>query len=109
MATTTRSVIHLPATAQPGEIVPVRVLVQHPMETGYRTSALGEPLLRNIIRSVECRFEGERVFAADLHPAIAANPTLSFFLRATRSGMLSVEWRGDGGFAHTDRARLQVG
>lgn len=103
-----RSVIHLPATARPGEIVSVRVLVQHPMETGYRSSSVGEPLPRNLIRRVECRFEGERVFAADLHPAVAANPTLAFFLLARRSGMLSVEWRGDNGFVHSDSARLQV-
>lgn len=103
-----RSVIHLPATARPGEIVAVRVLVQHAMETGYRTSSVGEPLLRDIIRRVECRFNDEPVFAADLHPAIAANPTLAFFLRATRSGTLSVEWRGDNGFAHTDSAQMQV-
>ena len=105
----TRSVIHLPATARPGEVVAVRVLVQHAMETGYRTSSVGEPLARDIIRRVECRFEGERVFAADLHPAIAANPTLAFFMVATRSGTLSVEWRGDHGFVHANSARIQVG
>lgn len=103
-----RSIIHLQKTAKPGEIVSVRVLVQHPMETGYRTSAVGKALPRDIIRKVECRFEGERVFAADLFPAIAANPSLAFFLRATRSGTLTVEWRGDNGFTQTDRATLQV-
>lgn len=104
----TRSIIHLPPSARAGDVVPVRVLVQHPMETGYRSSALGVPMPRDIIRRVECRFEGALVFAADLHPAIAANPALSFFLRATRSGTLTVDWRGDNGFAQTDRATLQV-
>ncbi len=104
----TRSIIHLASTARIGEIVAVRVLVQHPMETGYRTSAVGEPLPRNIIRRVDCRFEGQPVFGADLHPAIAANPSIAFFMRATRSGTLSVEWRGDNGFVHSDSARLQV-
>lgn len=103
-----RSVIHLPASARAGDIVAVRVLIQHPMESGYRTSSVGEPLPRDIIRRVECRFDGERIFAADLHPAIAANPSLAFFLRATRTGTLSVEWRGDNGFVHTDSASLQV-
>ncbi len=103
-----RSIIHLPKSARAGEIISVRVLVQHPMETGYRSSSLGEPLPRDIIRRVNCRFEGEPVFAADLHPAVAANPSLSFFMRATRSGTLSVEWQGDNGFAHTDSATLQV-
>lgn len=103
-----RSIIHLPKSAHAGDIIAVRVLVQHPMETGYRSSALGEPLARDIIRRVECRFEGEQVFAAELFPAIAANPSLAFFLRATRSGTLTVEWRGDNGFAHTDSASLAL-
>ena len=103
-----RSVIHRPRSARAGEIVAVRVLVQHPMETGFSASSFGERLSRNIIRRVECRFEGESVFAADLHPAIAANPTLGFFLRATKSGVLRVEWRGDNGFVHADTARLEV-
>ncbi len=104
-----RSVIHMPATARPGDIIAVRVLVQHSMETGYRSNSVGEPLARDIIRRVECRFDGETVFAADLFPAIAANPSVAFYLRATRSGSLQVEWRGDAGFSHTDSARLQVG
>lgn len=104
-----RSVIHMQASARPGEIIAVRVLVQHAMETGYRSNSVGEPMPRDIIRRVECRFDGETVFAADLFPAIAANPSLAFFLRATRSGTLQVEWRGDNGFVHTDSARLQVG
>jgi sulfur-oxidizing protein SoxZ len=48
------------------------------------------------------------VFAADLHPAIAANPYLAFPLRATVSGTLAVSWLGDGGFNHTQSVALSV-
>jgi len=71
-----------------GDVVEVRVLLQHPMETGYRPGPDGRTLPRNILRRLEARFEGELVFAADLFPAIAANPYLAFPMRATVSGSL---------------------
>ncbi len=86
----------------------IRLLAQHPMETGYRTSSEGERLPRDLIRRVECRFEGELVFAADLYPAIAANPYIAFPLRATASGTLVVSWTGDRGFALSESARINV-
>jgi sulfur-oxidizing protein SoxZ len=57
---------------------------------------------------MECRLDGELVFAADLHPAIAANPYLAFHLRATASGTLTFSWAGDRGFTHSETRRLTV-
>ncbi len=104
----TRAIIHMQPTASKGEVLAVRVLVQHPMETGYRSGSRGEKLPRNILRRLQCRFDGALVFAAELHPAIAANPTIAFQLRAVQSGTLSVNWAGDNGFDHTETASLTV-
>jgi len=87
-------------------VVEIRALIQHAMETGYRLGADGEKLPRDLLRRVECRFDGELVFAADLHAAISANPYLSFYLRLPRSGTLTVIWQGDGGFAHSETALI---
>jgi sulfur-oxidizing protein SoxZ len=103
-----RALLRLPATARPGELIEARLLLQHPMETGTRPGPDGSVLPRDIVRRVEARFEGEPVFAADLFPAVAANPYLAFWLRATRSGRLSVEITGDNGFAHSEGASLTV-
>lgn len=105
---TIRALIRLPATARPGEVVEVRLLLQHPMETGFRPGADGRAVPRNIVRRVEASFEGERVFAADLFPAIAANPYLAFPLRATKSGTLVVSIEGDNGLAQRESAALTV-
>ena len=48
------------------------------------------------------------VFSAELHPAIAANPYLSFFTVATDSGTLELEWLGENGFRQLERRTLQV-
>ena len=102
------ALLHVPALAQRGQVVEVRAHLQHPMETGYRVDAEGQALPRNLVRRVQAQLDGELVFAAELHPAVAANPFLAFTLRVQRSGTLSVSWQGDGGFAHTETARLTV-
>lgn len=103
-----RTLIQAPASARRGEVVEVRVTIAHPMETGYRPGADGRVLPRDIIRRFSCRYEGELVFSAELHPAIAANPYLSFHVRAESSGTLEFEWQGDNGFAQVERRALQV-
>jgi sulfur-oxidizing protein SoxZ len=104
----TRALLNVPAAARIGEVIEVRATVQHPMETGFRVGGDGQVLARNLVRRVECRFDGEQVFAADLHPAIAANPYLAFALRVTATGLLTVTWQGDGGFSHSASARINV-
>ena len=104
----TRALLNLPKTARRGEVIEVRATVAHPMETGYRADADGRVLPRDIVRRVECRYGGEVVFSAELHPAIAANPYLAFHLVATSSGPLTVSWSGDNGFQHSESAQLEV-
>lgn len=103
-----RTLIQAPPSARKGEVVEVRVTIAHPMETGYRPGADGRVLPRDIIRRFSCRYNGEVVFSADLFPAIAANPYLSFHLLAGESGTLEFEWQGDNGFAQVERRTLQV-
>lgn len=103
-----RALVRVPTLARPGEVMEIRILLQHPMETGYRPGADGQVLPRDIVRRVEARFEGELVFAADLFPAIAANPYIAFPLLATTSGTLVVSFQGDNGFAQSDSAAIRV-
>ena len=103
-----RALITMPATAKRGDVVEIRTLVAHPMETGYRRGDDGRLLPRNIIRRFSCRYDGEVVFAADFYPAVAANPLLVFSTRATVSGSLTFTWEGDNGFSQTETALLTV-
>ena len=110
-----RALITVPPTAKRGEIIELRALIQHPMETGYRRSSEGAMLSRNLIRRFSCRFEAdgangksEDIFSATLHAAIAANPFILFHARATTGGVFVFSWEGDNGFAQTERAILAV-
>jgi sulfur-oxidizing protein SoxZ len=102
------ALINVPKKAKRGEIIEIKTLMSHVMETGYRHTADGEVVPRNIITGFACRYNGVEIFRADLFPAIAANPFITFFTVATESGKFDFEWIGDQGFAETASASIAV-
>jgi sulfur-oxidizing protein SoxZ len=102
------ALINVPPRARRGEVIEIKALVSHPMETGYRRTQLGAPIPRDIIRTFTCAYNGTEVFRADLHPAIAANPFFAFTTVAVESGTLTFRWAGDNGFSMTESARITV-
>lgn len=103
-----RALINCPKTARKGEVIEIKTLISHVMETGYRPGADGRIAPRDILRRFTCRYAGQEVFRADLFPAIAANPFISFTTVATQSGTLSFTWEGDNGFSQTETAAIIV-
>jgi sulfur-oxidizing protein SoxZ len=102
------ALINVPARARRGEIIEVKTLISHPMETGYRRSQLGAAIPRDIIRLFVCTYNGAEVFRAELHPAIAANPFIMFSTVATDSGALAFHWTGDNGFSATESVNITI-
>jgi sulfur-oxidizing protein SoxZ len=84
--------VNIPESAALGEIIEIKLLISHPMETGFRPLADGTLQPRDIITSVRCLYGGETVLEVDLHPAISANPFLAFHLRVDRSDEIVLEW-----------------
>ena len=103
-----RALITMPRSAKRGEIIEIRTLIAHPMESGYRPGEDGRVLPRDLIRRFSCHYDDELVFSAELFPAVAANPLISFCTVATASGMLRFSWEGDNGFAQTERVAISV-
>ena len=102
------ALVNVPARARRGEVVEIKTLVSHVMETGYRRTQLGAVIARDIIRRFVCTYNGVEVFRADFHPAIAANPFIAFSTVATESGTLTFQWTGDKGFSVTETAKIVV-
>jgi sulfur-oxidizing protein SoxZ len=100
--------IQVPPKAARGEVMEIRILVQHPMETGYRYDDRGEPIPRNTIRTLTCRYNGEQILKADLSSGIAANPYLQFFTVAEASGELVIDWVDDDGVKGSERHPVTV-
>ncbi|MEQ1772590.1 MAG: thiosulfate oxidation carrier complex protein SoxZ [Burkholderiales bacterium] len=100
--------IDVPAIARRGEIIDIKTLVAHGMETGFRRTHLGVPIPRDIITTFVCLYNSVEVFRAELHPSISANPFLQFSTVATESGTLEFKWSGDNGFSAMQTARISV-
>jgi sulfur-oxidizing protein SoxZ len=103
-----RALINVPKTAKRGDVIEIKTLISHIMETGYRIGVTGQPIPRDIIDNFVCLYNGEEIFSARLYPAIAANPYLSFFTVATESGTLSFTWTDQHGKAQVQTAEITV-
>jgi sulfur-oxidizing protein SoxZ len=103
-----RALINVPKRATRGEVIELKTLISHPMETGYRPGPNGRILPRDVIDRFTCAYNGEIVFSAELHPALAANPYLVFTLVATESGTITLTWSGDNGFRQTETVPIEV-
>jgi sulfur-oxidizing protein SoxZ len=104
----TRALINVPVKAKRGDIIEIKTLISHPMESGYRVGTNGQMIPRDIIHSFVCTYNGNEIFRAELSSAIAANPFISFFTVATESGSIAFEWTGDNGFAASERADITI-
>jgi sulfur-oxidizing protein SoxZ len=104
----TRALVNVPKTAKRGEIIEIRAMIQHVMETGYREGVNGALIPRNIIKRFVCKYSGEEVFSVDLFPAVSANPYFAFSAVASESGTITFEWTDDKGETQTSSAEIAV-
>lgn len=104
----TRALVNVPKTAKRGEIIEIRAMIQHVMETGYREGVNGVVIPRNIIKRFVCKYAGEEIFSAELFPAIAANPYMAFSAIASESGTITFEWTDDKGEMQSASAEITV-
>ena len=100
--------VQLPQAAKRGEVIEIRIAIQHPMETGFRFDLMGQAVPKNVINSLRVRYNGAEVFRAELGSGIAANPYLQFYTVAEASGEFAFEWVDDAGERGSETATLAV-
>jgi sulfur-oxidizing protein SoxZ len=95
-------------TAAKGDILEIKTMIDHDMESGQRKDSAGKPIPRKIINKFTCTVNGKEVFRADLAPAVSANPALNFFITATESGAVEFKWFDDDGSVYSTSRTLTV-
>jgi sulfur-oxidizing protein SoxZ len=100
--------IKIPDRARVGEIIEVRAIIQHAMETGNRKDAAGQTVPRNIIHSFTARFAGQVFFQGDFGPGVSSNPTMVIPLKVTGPGALELTWVDDQGVSTVETVTLNV-
>lgn len=100
--------IRVPDTAKKGELLEIKTLISHVMETGQRKDAAGNVVPRKIINKLTAAFGDKVFFEADWHPSVSANPFQSFFFKAQESGEFTFTWKDDDGSVYTAKSKLTV-
>jgi sulfur-oxidizing protein SoxZ len=100
--------IKLPDTVKAGDIIEVKTLITHVMETGNRKDKDGKPIPRDIINSFVAKFGEQEVFRAELGSGISANPYISFQMRVPGPGTFEFSWTDDSGLKTVELTPLNV-
>ncbi len=90
--------VKVPKKASPGDVITIKTLISHPMESGQRKDKkTGELIPRKIINKFVATFEGEEVVNVVLDPAVSANPYFQFEMKVPGPGTMRFEWTDDDG------------
>ena len=100
--------VRVPANAKKGELIEIKTLISHEMESGQRKDSAGKTIPRRIINKFTASFNGKVVFEADWYTAVSANPYQSFFYKAAESGEFKFVWKDDNGSEYTAASKLNV-
>jgi sulfur-oxidizing protein SoxZ len=101
--------VKVPRSADAGEVVTIKTLISHPMESGQRKDREGNVIPRQIINRFSVTFNGEPVFSTDLEPAVSANPYFEFQMKVPGEGTVKFEWVDDDGSVYTEEKKIKVG
>jgi sulfur-oxidizing protein SoxZ len=101
--------IKLPKEAKKGEVIEIKTLIAHVMETGLRKDPDGKIIPRKIINKFTAEFNGKPVFSVDIEPAVAANPYMQFTAKVEESGTFKFTWTDDDGTVTTAEEKITVG
>ena len=100
--------LKLPKEAAKGEIIQIKTLVSHVMESGQRKDRDGNTIPRKIINKFACEFNGKPVFSCALEPAISANPYIQFDARIDEAGTFKFAWTDDDGSVITAEEKIAL-
>ncbi len=100
--------VKVPKTAAKDEVITIKTLISHKMESGQRKDKKGDVIPRKIINKFSAEFNGTPVFEVDLMPAISANPYFEFTMRVPESGKLTFTWVDDDGATYTAEKSIEV-
>jgi len=107
MATKPR--VKVPKSAKVGDVIEIKTLISHKMETGNRKNKkTGEKIPRLIINSFVAKFNGKQVFQSKMHPSISANPYIAFYLKVPGAGEFEFTWTDDSGKSWSAKKKLAV-
>lgn len=105
---TRRPRLKLPSTAAVGDVIEIRTLLEHPMETGLRKTPDGRQIERDILASFKVEANGSPLLNVDFRNATSANPYLVFHARISGPTDFRFVWTHEDGRSIDAVARVEV-
>ena len=100
--------VRVPREASAGEVIAIKTLINHTMESGQRRNDAGEVIPRQIINRFTCEFNGEMVIDVAMEPAISTNPFFEFEATVPESGTFVFTWYDDDGDIYVEEKEITV-
>ena len=100
--------VRVPKSATKDEVITIKTLISHNMESGQRKGKDGKLVPREIINKFTCEFNGQPVFSCDIDPAISSNPYFEFNARVPESGTFKFTWVDDNGSVYSTEQAIEV-
>jgi len=109
MASDAKPRVKVPKTAAAGEVITIKTLISHKMESGQRKDSDGNAIPRSIINRFTCDFNGQSVIDVTLEAAISTNPYLQFDATVPEAGEFAFKWYDDDGSVYEDSKSIAIG
>ncbi|OWU83446.1 sulfur oxidation protein [Oceanicola sp. 22II-s10i] len=109
MANDAKPRVKVPKSASAGEVITIKSLINHQMESGQRKGSDGNLIPRSIINRFTCDFNGQNVVDVKMEPAISTNPYFEFDAKVDASGEFKFTWYDDDGSVYEDVKPITVG
>lgn len=100
--------VRVPRSAAAGEVITIKTLISHIMESGQRKDSEGNVIPRSIINTFSCDFNGQNVFSVNLESAVSANPYFEFDAVVPEAGEFTFTWNDDDGSVYTDTKAIEI-
>lgn len=101
--------VKVPKSAKAGEIIEIKTLISHKMETGLRKDKkTGKPIPRDIINEFVAKYNGKEVFRTKMHPSVSANPYIAFYVKVDKPGDIEFTWKDDNGKTWSAKKSIKV-
>ncbi|MDW4550670.1 thiosulfate oxidation carrier complex protein SoxZ [Defluviimonas sp. D31] len=108
MAKDVKPRVKVPSSAAAGDVVTIKTLISHPMESGQRKDKDGSLIPRSIINRFTCDFNGQNVIDVTLEPAISTNPYFEFDAKVDATGEFKFTWYDDDGSVYEETKAIEV-
>lgn len=101
--------VKVPKSAEAGEVITIKTLISHQMESGQRKDSDGNVIPRSIINRFTCDFNGENVIDVTIEPAVSTNPYFEFEAKVPEAGEFKFTWYDDDGSVYEESKSIAIG